>query len=80
MRVVVQDLRNRGVDATGALREAGLNALALADDEGWIPFVKDSALLDCPVALTGVAERKIRGFSPPRSFPTPELEKSGLRC
>jgi len=41
------------MDATGALHKAGLNALALADEEGWIPFTKHSALLDCAAAQTG---------------------------
>jgi AraC-like DNA-binding protein len=45
-RLVVQDLEKRGIDAAGGLRDAGLNALALADEEGWIPFTKHSAFLD----------------------------------
>jgi AraC-like DNA-binding protein len=52
-RYVFQDLRDRGLNATSALREAGLTTLALADDEGWIPFAKHSALLDCAAYLTG---------------------------
>ena len=52
-RLVVQDLEKRGIDAAGGLRNAGLNALALADEEGWIPFAKHSALLDCAADQTG---------------------------
>jgi AraC-like DNA-binding protein len=52
-RHVFQDLRDRDLDAAAALREAGLTKLALADDNGWIPFTKHSALLDCAAGLTG---------------------------
>jgi AraC-like DNA-binding protein len=52
-RLVVQDLERRGIDAAAGLRNAGLNALALADEEGWIPFTKHSALLDCAADQTG---------------------------
>jgi AraC-like DNA-binding protein len=52
-RRVFQDLRDRDLDAAAALREAGLTKLALADDDGWIPFAKHSALLDCAAGLTG---------------------------
>jgi AraC-like DNA-binding protein len=51
-RLVVQDLEKRGIDAAGGLRKAGLNALALADEQGWIPFTKHSALLDCAADQT----------------------------
>ncbi len=52
-RLVVQDLEKRGIDAAGGLRNAGLGAFALADEEGWIPFVKHSALLDYAADQTG---------------------------
>jgi hypothetical protein len=52
-RYVFQDLRDRDLNTAAALREAGLTKLALADDDGWIPFVKYSALLDCAADLTG---------------------------
>jgi len=52
-RLVVQDLEKRGIDAAAGLRNAGLGAFALADEEGWIPFVKHSALLDCAADQTG---------------------------
>jgi AraC-like DNA-binding protein len=51
-RHVFQDLRNRDLDTAAALREAGLTKLALADADGWIPFVKHSALLDGAANLT----------------------------
>ena len=52
-RLVVQDLEKRGIDAAGGLRDAGLNASGLADQEGWIPFVKHSAFLDFAADQTG---------------------------
>jgi AraC-like DNA-binding protein len=52
-RLVVQDLEKRGMDAPGGLRKAGLSALAIADEEGWIPFTKHSALLDYAADQTG---------------------------
>jgi AraC-like DNA-binding protein len=52
-RYVFQDLRDRDLNADSALGEAGLTTLALADDEGWIPFTKHAALLDCAAYLTG---------------------------
>jgi hypothetical protein len=39
-RLVAQDLQRRGIDAVGGLRKAGLNAVALADEESWSPFAK----------------------------------------
>jgi AraC-like DNA-binding protein len=51
-RYVFQDLRDRDMNADAALREAGLTTLALADDEGWIPFTKHSTLLDCAADQT----------------------------
>jgi AraC-like DNA-binding protein len=51
-RYVFQDLRDRDLKPDAALREAGLTKLALAG-EGWIPFTKHSALLDCAAGLTG---------------------------
>jgi AraC-like DNA-binding protein len=52
-RYVFQDLQDRDLNGAAALRQAGLTKLALADDDGWIPFVKHSALLDCAADLTG---------------------------
>lgn len=49
---VFQDLLARGLKADDALAKAGLTKLALASD-GWIPFIKHSALLDCAADQTG---------------------------
>jgi hypothetical protein len=57
-RLVVQDLEKRGIDAAGGLRNAGLGAFALADEEGWIPFVKHSAFLDFAADRRATAARR----------------------
>jgi len=52
-RFVVNDLKARGIDAAAAVRKAGLEALALADEDGWIPFAKHAALLEVAANETG---------------------------
>ncbi len=45
-QVVAGELRKAGVDLESALREAGLEARTINNEEAWIPFTRHAALME----------------------------------